>query len=164
MNGRFDPRFPRRARVSMRVVAPAALILWLVGCGGEQVPVGDVAVEDSVPADSAAAEDRWVDLVSRGSTAGSVLPVTFQSTREELRIVTRMGESISPYSQGRVISNILSERSALPLASVRAEQPRLDTITFDTTEVTVEPGELQLYIAEQRGLKEWRVTVQEKRQ
>lgn len=163
MNGRVEPGISRQGWCVVRGAAPVALALWLAGCGGEQVPVGDVAVEDSAKTDSTASEGRWVDLVSRGSAASSVLPVTFRSTREELRVVTRMGESISPYSQGRVVSNILSDRSSLPLASVRAEQPRLDTITSDTTEVTVEPGELQLYIAEQRGLQEWRVTVQEKR-
>lgn len=111
---------------------------------------------------SAAPRDAvWRDLVVRHADAERVAPLAFRASSPELRVIVRMEELISPYTPGLVVANLLSDRSALPIASVRAEQLRTDTVIADTTEVQVEPGELYLFIAEHRGLQDWTVTVQE---
>lgn len=121
----------------------------------------DTAV--TVASAPAAAEEEWVDLVSRDDDSESVGPRTFRASTSSLRVITRMGSLLSPLAPGRVISNILSDASALPVASVRAEQLWADTVIADTTEIEAGPGELELFVAEHRGLQDWTVTVQERR-
>lgn len=139
-------------------------LLLLAACGGGAEAGGAAQAADSASTDSSAVPEVWVELARRDKESSSVRPERFQARSAELRVITRMGELISPLTPGLVVTNILSDRTSLPLASVRAEQNRPDSVTVDTTDVEVESGELYLFVAEHRGLKEWTVVVQEKKQ
>ena len=153
----------RRGSVERAAWMVIAVLAANVGCAGEdEIPAGTEQAQTPIT-DSVGVAGEWRDLATRDDQSASVLPVPFRAISSELRVITRMGGTSSPYSPGRVIANILSEESSMPVASVRAEQNPPDSIIVDTTNVTAGPGRLELYIAEHRGLKDWQVTVQERR-
>jgi hypothetical protein len=153
------------ANHSRRMVIARLLVLLagLAACSGEGRPRQPGRVRSDSAPSSISAPVQWTELAHLDHQRSSVLPTRFRSSTSELRVITRMGPTASPVSPGLIITNLLSESSALPLASVRAEQRRIDTVSVDTTEVAVPPGDLYLFIAQQRGLSSWAVTVQERR-
>jgi len=139
------------------------LLAGLTACSGDGTPRRANRARLNAARSDSSASVRWVELVRVDHQRSSVLPTRFHASAPELRIVTRMGPTASPVSQGLIITNVLSESSTLPLASVRAEQLRINQVSVDTTEVTVTPGNLYLFIAQQRGLSSWTVVVEERR-
>jgi hypothetical protein len=105
---------------------------------------------------------EWVTLLRREMESRSRRPEQFRSTGRQLRIITEMGPNQSPHNPGFVTTNILSDETTLPLATVTARQGRLDSTTIDTAAITVSHvGNLYFYVVEHRRLAEWTVTIQE---
>lgn len=144
----------------------AALLVWS-GCGDGEggTPVPAALPQDTVAADTVvdpAGEGEWVTLLERRMETRSRRPERFVSTSERLRIITAMGPNQTVHNAGFVVTNLLSDDTSLPVASVRAQQFRLDSETADTTEVSVPAaGTLYFYVAEHRRLADWTVTIQE---
>jgi hypothetical protein len=148
--------------VLLRKFALLTLSYAVAGCGGEVVPVVvDTSVSDSVEAEP---PGEWVTLLQRGMATRSTRPERFRSSTTRLRVITEMGPNQTVHNVGFVTTNILSDNTTLPVASVRAQQFRLDISVADTTEITVpEAGPLYFFVAEHRRLPDWRVTIQEYR-
>lgn len=89
-------------------------------------------------------------------------PEPFEATSDSLRVITAMTPPATALSPGVVITNLMSDRSTLPVASIRAEQRRLEP-SADTTIVEVPAGTLEFFVAEHHGLEDWTVTIQELR-
>jgi hypothetical protein len=123
------------------------------------------AAGDSPPADAGAAPvppaGEWVTVLERGMRGKQSTPEPFRTTSDALRVITTLGSPSSPYAPGLVITNLLSDSTALPVASIRAEQRRVEGATADTTVVEVPPGRLYFFVAEHRGLEDWGVSIQE---
>jgi hypothetical protein len=165
--GRKSETAPAVGDVSLsRGMGIARLLVLLAGlaaCSGEGRPRQPRRVSSDAARSDSSAPVHWEELARSDHQRSSVLPTRFHASGSELRIITRMGPPASPVSPGLIITNLLSETSTLPVASVRAEQSRPDEISVDTTEVAVPPGNLYLFIAQQRGLSSWTVIVQERR-
>ncbi|MBA2671060.1 MAG: hypothetical protein H0U67_11870 [Gemmatimonadetes bacterium] len=139
----------------------ATLSFFIHGCGGEAVPVVMETGVDSVEAET---PGEWVTLLQRGMATRSTRPERFLSTTTRLRVITDMGPNQTVHNVGFVMTNIMSDNTTLPVASVRAQQFRLDISVADTTEITVpEAGPLYFFVAEHRRLPDWHVTIQEYR-
>lgn len=102
----------------------------------------------------------WRTVTEQTQTSRSTVPVRFYTTSDVLHVITKLGSLESPTEPGLVLLNLLSGTGAVSVASIRAEQLRRDTTTVDTTVVKVDPGTLQLYVAEAHGVTEWSVKVQ----
>jgi hypothetical protein len=148
--------------LSLRPLLLLALPLLIYGCGGEAVPVVVEGVrEDTV---ETGPSGEWVTLLQRGMASRSTRPERFTATTTRLRVITEMGPNQTVHNVGFVTTNILSDNTTLPVASVRAQQFRLDISAADTTEITLpQAGPLYFFVAEHRRLPDWRVTIQEYR-
>lgn len=135
-----------------------ASVLLLAACG--EAPDGMVAnLPDSPPPQPSG---EWVTLLERERERRSSRPEPFTSTSTRLRVITTMGPNQTEYDAGFVVTNLLSDETTLPVASVRAQQIRLDSASVDTTEVNVPTtGKLYFFVAEHRRLADWRVSIQE---
>jgi len=89
-------------------------------------------------------------------------PERFETTSDSLRIITAMSPPATVLSPGVVITNLMSDRTTLPVATVRAEQRRPEP-GADTTIVEVPAGVLEFFVPEHHGLEDWTVTIQELR-
>jgi hypothetical protein len=129
-------------------------------CGhGEAGAPPPQAAADSLPAPVG----EWVTILDRGMQNRQRTPERFVTRSDTLRVLTTMNALTSPYVPGLVITNVLADGTSLPVASVRAQQERPDATTVDTAVVGVPRGTLYFFVAEHRGLTDWRVTVQELR-
>lgn len=145
-------------RVLFAAVAVAA------GCDAPPPPDEDpsrVAGSEQAPP-STPAEAPWRTVLSQDEETKSAMPEPFSIEGEEVRVISRLGPAITPLSSGVLVVNLLPAEAIVPIATLRAELVAEDTVYADTTLVDVEPGRFQLYVAHQSGLREWRVTVQER--
>jgi hypothetical protein len=104
---------------------------------------------------------EWVTVLERTMEGKRNRPEPFATTSDTLRVITAVEPAISPYLPGLVVTNLLSDATAMPVATIRTQQSIVDTITADTVVVQVPAGTLQFFVPEHRGLTGWRVTVQE---
>ncbi len=160
------PRTAARATPARRMLAALFAAVLVTGCGGEAAPAPAAAPPDTTMRDTigAPAQGEWVTLLERRMATRSTRPERFRATSPRLRIITAMGPNSTVHNVGFVVTNILSDETTLPVASVRAQQFRLDIEVADTTEVEVpSPGNLYFFVAEHRRLPDWSVTIQEYR-
>lgn len=134
----------------------------LAACG-EQAPEPDEAPQAAeVPAAPVDSVPRpWRTVVSQDQDSKSAVPEPFRVEGTAVRVISELGPTITPLSNGVLVVNVLPAVAGGPVASLRSERTTADTVYADTSIVDLEPGPFQLYVAHQTGLREWRVTVQE---
>lgn len=106
-----------------------------------------------------APETTWVRLAALGSDAPRVRRKTFNSTGHGFRVITELREATT-VAPGRVIANILSPRTTLPIRTVETRILPLVDLAVDTAFVDAEPGEYTLYILHDFGVREWSVVAE----
>ena len=141
------------------------LTALLVGCGEAPEFESLNEVDTATVRVSERPEGEWVTLLSRDMRTRSTRPERFRSTSTELRVISTMGPNLSSHNAGFVTTNLLSDETTLPVATVFARQARLDVASVDTTEVTVpSAGHLYFFVAEHRRLPDFNITIQEFRE
>ncbi|HET7273973.1 MAG TPA: hypothetical protein VFI91_02270 [Longimicrobiaceae bacterium] len=143
--------------VKVGLFALAAAVA-LAACDSGQV--ANSAPRRTAP-DSIAPTGEWVTVLERDLEGKHTRPEPFIVSSDSVRVITTLEPAVSEYIPGRVITNLLSDSSALAVATIRAEQRRLTVTTADTAVVAVPTGDLDFFVAEHRGLTGWTVTIQE---
>jgi hypothetical protein len=133
----------------------AVLIATVAACRGPEPTQESNAPNDIQPA------EEWVALGSWSSDETNRAPRPLTHSRDSLRVITELREAAAPVSTGVVVTNILN-RSMIPVGSVYAEQRLPTEAHVDTTVLAVPREPLLLHIAVHRGLRRWRVTVEER--
>jgi hypothetical protein len=112
-------------------------------------------------ADAAPPPEVWTAVLTRTRENRKPTPETFVTASGSLRVITTLHDLVSPLRPGLLVTNLLSDATALPIASIHVEQLRLSGATVDTTAVEVPPGRIHFFVAEQRGLQGWEVRIEE---
>jgi hypothetical protein len=143
-----------------------SLVLLALGAacdrGAPPAPARRPAAAVDTSSASAASSAVWVTVLERSMEGKRSTPEPFETTSDSLRVITAMTPPAAPLSPGVVITTLMSDRTTLPVASIRAEQRRLEP-SADTTIVVVPAGKLEFFIPEHHGLDDWTVTIQELR-
>lgn len=161
MHTPHDPAAPQRgtrratARPGLRLAIAAALAAAATGCGPDAPPPAQEAAAPEPPAP----ETTWVRLAAFGSDAPTVRRKTFNLSARGFRIITELREATT-VTPGRVIANILSPRTTLPIRTVESRILPLADIAVDTAFVDAEPGEYTLYILHDFGVRDWSVVAE----
>ncbi len=144
----------------MAKVASLVLAAAILGAACDSGRVADVDGSRTAP-DSLTVAGEWVTVLERDLEGKLSRPEPFTTRSDSVRVITTLEPAISEYMPGLVITNLLSDSSALPVASIRAGQRILSAASADTAVVAVPRGELKFFVAEHKGLTGWTVTIQE---
>ncbi len=140
----------------------AALLFVLLASGSAcDSPGAAPSARNARAADSVAPAGEWVTIMERNMGGRSTRPERFETRSDSLRVITTTGTASSSYIAGLIVTNVLSDATSLPVASIRVEQRRLGETAADTTVVEVPAGPLYLFVARHQGLNDWTVTLQE---
>jgi len=146
------------ARRLFRIGLAAALGAAAAGCGLDAPPPaeGAAAMEPKAP-EPPAPETTWVRLAALGSDAPHVRRKSFTAPGNGFRVIIELREPSTRLATGRVIANILSPRTTLPIRTLETRLPAQLEMRADTTFVKAEPGEYTLFIVHDYGVRQWSV-------
>lgn len=161
-----DPAAPTRGRrgttigARLRIALAAALAAAAAGCRVDAPSPAEGAVAAAKTPEPPAPETTWVRLAALGSDAPSVRRKTFRSTGRGFRVIIELREPTHRLATGRVITNILSPRTTLPIRTLETRLPAQLEMRADTTFVEVEPGEYTLFVLHDYGVRAWSVVAE----
>src|SRR5690606_1744720 len=148
------------AGARLRIALAAALAAAAAGCRSDAPPPAQGAAVAQEAPEPPAPETTWVRLAALGSDAPHLRRKTFNSPGHGFRVIPHPREPTSTLATGRVIANILSPRTTLPIRTLETRIPAQLELRADTTFVDVEPGEYTLFVLHDYGIRTWSVVAE----
>lgn len=147
-------------RARFRSALAALLTAVAAGCGLDASPPAEAPAAAPEAPEPPKPETTWVRLAALGSDAPRVRRKTFNTTGDGFRIIVELREPTAGLATGRVIANVLSPRTTLPIRTLETRLPEYLEMRADTVFVEAEPGEYTLLIVHDYGVRYWSVVAE----